>query len=220
MKQEFNPSENERFLNLYRQLEQLQSSSPETARYLKQRFYDEIETYRKLRNYLSHEEYRGNYPFCVSSRMCDDMERILNLSRAKAIDIASKNIAYAEVGHSLRRAQDAFLKHGYSYLPILDEKRRVLGTVTPLSLLQFEGQLDKKIGDLLPSFALDQHPKRLIFVARNEFAHAVTAALTRVKDGKRVGLAFVTENGKPTESILGVITLLDGICFLQTDRGE
>ncbi len=220
MPQVFNPSENERFLNLYRQLEQLQSNSPETARYLKQRFYDEIETYRKLRNYLSHEQYQGHYPFCVSSKMCDDLEKILGLSKTKAIDIASKNIAFAKPEYSLSIAREAFLKWGYSYLPILDEKRRVLGAITPLSLLQFEGDMSKKIQQVLPQFGLENHPKRIIFVSRNEYAHAVMNALTRVKDGKRVGLAFVTENGKPTEGLLGVITLLDAITFLQSGRGD
>ncbi len=220
MAQVFNPDENERFLNLYRQLEQLQSSSPETARYLKQRFYDEIETYRKLRNYLSHEQYQGQYPFCVSSKMCDDLERILSLSKTKAIDIASKNIAFATPEHTLRIAKEAFLKWGYSYLPILDEKRRVLGTITPLSLLRFEGELDKKIAQVLPEFALDKQAKRVIFVARNDLAHTVTSELNRLRLGKRVGLAFVTETGRTDQSLLGVITPLDALGFLQDGKGE
>ena len=220
MEQIFNPSENERFLNLYRQLEQLQSTSPETARYLKQRYYDQLETYRKLRNYLSHEQYRGHYPFCVSSSMCDDMEKILGLSKTKVLDVASRNIAFATPEHTLSVAKEAILKWGYSYLPILDSKRRVLGVITALSLLRFEGELNKKIADVLGEFALDRHPKRFAFASRNEYAHSAMNVFSEVKDSKRVGLVFVTENGKKEEALLGVITPLDAITFLREGRGE
>ena len=220
MHQIFNPDENERFLNLYRQLEQLQSTSPETARYIKQRYYDQIETYRKLRNYLSHEQYQGQYPFCVSSSMCDDLEKIIGLSKTKAIDIASKNIAFATVDHTLSIAKQAIVKWGYSYLPILDGKRRVLGVITALSLLRFEGKDETKIGDVLSEFGLEKHPKRFIFVRRNSYAHSAMDSFARVEEGKRVGLAFVTEHGKEEEARLGVITPLDAITFLQQGRGE
>ena len=220
MAQIFNPDENERFLNLYRQLEQLQSTSPATARYIKQRFYDQIETYRKLRNYLSHEQYQGQYPFCVSSSMCDDLEKIIGISKTKAYDIASKNIAFATPDHTLSIAKEAILKWGYSYLPILDSKRRVLGVITPLSLLRFEGEYDKKIAQNLDEFLLEKHPKRLIFVSRNTYAHTVMSAFNEVKEGKRVGLAFVTEKGKPEEALLGVISPLDAISFLQEGKRE
>ncbi len=222
MSNEYSPACNDRFLNLYRQLEQLLGYDRDTARYLKARYYDEIETYRKLRNYLSHEQYEGGYPFCVSSSLCDDLERLLESTNKRVIDICTREVRHVTVGMKLTLVKAMFLENGYTYLPIFDDRRRVIGVISSLVLLAIDEKVkpaeDARIIDLLPYFALENQNRDFLFLPRNEAAHKEVSRFSTLSNGRRVGMAFVTENGKQEEAVLGVITVMDALRYYREAR--
>ena len=213
---EYTEQTTDRFLNLYRQLETIRDTNSALYGYYKKKYYEQFDEYRQIRNYLSHEEYGGGYPVAVSSLVCDDLEEILIRMRKTCLDIATKDvIAYTSLD-PLQLPIVNFARHGVTYVPIVDERKRVQGIITAGKLLQIMGeQLEKgtkakmTIGEYKSLFALDNHSKRFIFMGRNEPMAYAERAFSQIEGDKRLGLIIVTEHGKNEEAMLGVISIYD-----------
>ena len=133
---EYTKQTTDRFLNLYRQLETIRDTNSALYGYYKKKYYEQFDEYRQIRNYLSHEEYGGGYPVAVSSLVCDDLEEILIRMRKTCLDIATKDvIAYISLD-PLQLPIVNFARHGVTYVPIVDERKRVQGIITAGKLLQ------------------------------------------------------------------------------------
>jgi hypothetical protein len=69
------------------------------------------------------------------------------------------------------------------------------------------------IGDIQKYIDIDNHfNERFIFVKRDDLLSEIEELFVnsyKQSDHKYIGCAFVTHNGKPTEKILGIITIWD-----------
>lgn len=210
-----------RFLDLYRKLERVRANEQEAYRYYQKQYYEKFEMFREIRNYLSHEEYGGTYPFAVSDLLCDDLEKILNLIGTSAYEVAIKNLIHASPETDLLEALDLIGTKSISYLPLLNEKKKIVGVISEmgaLKLLQKEGKetlKGKKVGDMGSYFSLKTLDKRVIFLAKDAPFHKVVTAFQTLLDGKRLGLIFITEHGKDEEAVIGMISIYDMVKNLQ-----
>lgn len=204
---------NEQFLNLYRQLEEIRAEKPETYCFYKNKFYQKLNDYREIRNYLTHEQYEGDYPIAVSSKVCLDFELILKRMKETSYSRSNKNITFLYQVDNIEKALTLFKENGYTYLPLVDEHKKVKGIVSSYSLLKLISNkkisYKDKLSSYLDSFNLNDETKRFLFLSKYEPLSTAEKEFSLIKENKRLGLIFITENGKKEESILGILSIYD-----------
>lgn len=203
----------ERFLNLYRKLESYKGKNPKGYDFYKRKYGDELNLFRELRNYLSHEEYKGSYPFAVSEAIVTSLEKILNEMNLTCGRVMNKNISVAYEETSLRAVIDTMKEKQFSYVPIIDKNKRVIGMISSESIVAMisdKASLEGKISEAREYFSLNNQSKKFIFLGRNDSFSIAERSFTALQsDKKRVGIILITETGSAKEALLGVISPYD-----------
>lgn len=180
---------------------------------------------RELRNGLAHledVEVDGLYnsSFSISDSLIETLEKEIEIIRnPKIVEhemIKISNVFYTTKNELLSNVFERMSSHTYSNVPILEDGR-VVGIFGEHSIFafvadnrSFEMRKDLKIKDLEKYTYLDnQKNEYYTFVGRNEKVVELYDEFTKYKDGKRLGMAFVTQNGLPNERILGIVTIYD-----------
>ena len=91
MNNNYSQSYNSIFLKKYKELEKLETNEPNKYNYLLKKHRNEMDTFRYMRNTLSHNLINGYDPFIVSSSVVDLISEYLEEVSKKVIDIAVKN---------------------------------------------------------------------------------------------------------------------------------
>lgn len=210
---EYSKQTTDLFLNLYRQLEGIRDGNPSLHSYYQRKYASQFEQFRSLRNLLSHEQFGGDYPIAVSSSVVSSLSSILDEMGLSVYEVASRSVWALKESDSLGEAASLFAEKGFGYLPILDEKKRVLGVITPQKLLSLEtkdGNYKREtIGTYRDEFALGEQAKRFAYLSRNAPFYQAERLFLSQEGGKRVGLIFLTESGDPSQSLIGLLTVYD-----------
>lgn len=211
---EYSKETTDRFLNLYRQLETIRDNDQSLYSYYKRKYYEKFEEYRQIRNYLSHEEYAGGYPVAVSSAVNADLEAILIKMGKTCYEVSTKDVKAFKETDLILNAYYSFANHGVTYIPVIDNRKRVKGMITANKLLlvgskRQEDLSSAKISDFERYFAFPSHSKRFIFLGKGEPMATAESEFSKIEDGKRLGLIIVTEHGEKDEAMLGVISIYD-----------
>lgn len=111
-------------------------------------------------------------------------------------------------------------ERNYSYVPVVNSDKKVIGVFSETSVFNYstdnllymienEDTLDKFTDYIdMEKFSDD----RFAFISRNCTIIDAYRTITAVSsDAKRISALFVTENGKKTETLLGMLTLWDVI---------
>lgn len=201
------------FLNLYRQLEAIRGNNSALFAYYQRKYGDQFEQFRTLRNLLSHEEYGGGYPVAISSRLVSSFQGILEQMGLSAYEVSTKKIESLKEEDPLSEAFFLFADKGYGYLPILSEKKGVLGVITPQKLIALQNTESNlpafSVASFLPEFSLEKQNKRFCFLRRNAPLYEAEELFFSQAENKRVGLIFLTEHGKKEESLLSLLSVYD-----------
>ncbi len=178
--------------------------------------YDLLKTASDLRNILSHE-----------NDICAPTEVFLRKFRCLCQAISSPLSCYdvctrdVDVGHERTRIFEALRlmqEKGITHLPILDATGIVVGVFSRSTLsdcllfgqkTSFE-ETDSMV-DIRDEIGLSCHSNECFFFVsrRMNVLTAFQLILKKKAHEKAVGLLLVTENGKPDERLLGVITMTD-----------
>lgn len=203
----------DKFLNLYRKLEAYRSTNSNGYAYYKRKYADELNLFRELRNYLTHEEFHGTYPFAVSEAIVSSLEKILNEMYSTCEKIMRKKISVALETTPLEDVIKTMKDNHYTYVPVIDEKKRVIGIIsseTIVSLVSDKKPLDRRVNDYMDLFSLVGQSKKYVFLGRRSPFYAAEKYFTSLGDDKkRVGLILITENGNQNEALLGLISPYD-----------
>ncbi|MCR5491434.1 MAG: CBS domain-containing protein [Bacilli bacterium] len=212
----YNNATTEEFLNLYRQLEGIRAESGNDLSYYESKYHAKLEDFRRLRNYLSHEEFGGDFPVAVSSKVNEDFKAILLKMQARIYEHAHRP-QYITKQDKVLHAINKLNENRYTYLPVL-ENGILIGVATSGSLLHLlakheQGEElieeDATIGDYMPYFSLDNQKTRFLIAGRNMLLSSAEQAFSSIENGKRLGAIFVTEKGNPNEKVLGILTIYD-----------
>lgn len=119
------------------------------------------------------------------------------------------------------------VKSVYSNVPVLDDQNKVIGVFSESTMLEMyrsgwthkNTAMMKNISDLLPikHHRADAFP----FVAQSSpvpYLRRLTDEA--LKEGKRIGLFLVTENGRADEPLIGILTVWDLVGVLDTEIGK
>ncbi|HNX16337.1 MAG TPA: hypothetical protein PKO28_03105 [Bacilli bacterium] len=108
------------------------------------------------------------------------------------------------------------IKRGNMQVPVLDEKKQVVGVFSPNTLLLYLNEhpgyhKDLKIAQLVEYLSVHRHVSEYYEFVPKDFPSEQVADLfdEYYKKGKKLVMVFVTEHGKESESLLGLITPYD-----------
>lgn len=184
---------------------------------------DQLDVIRNLRNDLVHNIKIDNQDtFTVNENVIEFLREELEILEHPVL-VSDR---YVDINNVYTATLSTFVKNlimimkdrGYSYIPITDDKNYLLGCFSALSIMDSwinnqELKLDKntKVIDFKENIKLKSHSgKYFMFVPINEELEKVTHEyLENAKKGKKLGLIFVTKNGKENEPILGILAAYD-----------
>ena len=224
------------FLDKYKQLEEVVKSTyklnnkdnhDSVVNYLERQnrfkaFKDEIEYCREVRNLLTHKK-KINNDFAVvpSARMIEFIDTLIEKvrSRTKCISIAidMPRVFWQDINGNVKYTMKMMQQKLYTHVPIL-KNGVVVGVFDENSIFNYlaDGEIvciedDLTFEDIESFLSLaNREMEEFIFIGRNcyvdELEEKIEQAFHR---GKRIGLAFITESGKPTQKIQGIITPWD-----------
>ena len=220
----------ERFLDTYRRIETLGEKQlgrgsrgsvllnlAQTAKFRK--YATELDCCREVRNLLSHEvKVKGEYPAVPSRGMQELLELVLR--QLTDPDIVAHRMTPKEKLIEVRPEENLaavlqdMRKNDLSFLPML-ENGRVTGMFTAAAVLEaaVSGMTlspDTRVGDLGPWLQPNrQTGHRFPFVRHELPVEEAEAYFDRSKRSNKVRLLLVTQNGKPEEKLLGVVSPYD-----------
>lgn len=227
----------DKFLDMYKQLEEVVrvtyglGDSDSISYFLtKEKKYknnkEAIKYCQDVRNILSHKKkIDKNYPVEPSDSMIEYIEklieRIKNRSKCSDIQVTLKNIYWQDITGSVKDTMKIMQEKTYTHIPILEDNI-VIGVFDENSIFNYLAseeivEIDDELtfSDIKDYIGLDDREmEQFIFVKSTEYVEEVERKIENAfKKGIRIGIAFVTNNGKPSGSLQGIITPWDIIAL-------
>lgn len=184
-------------------------------------YRDKLDLCREIRNLLTHSAKVGGEDIIEPSvPICEAAEEILAYIQRPplAMDYATKGdkIFYANYNQTVLKIMSVMDKNGFSHIPILQNGKFVgvfsLGTVFSYILSHYDMPITKQttISEMQQLLPISSHIENYRFADKDlSVAEAKkTFQLVREKN-KRISVIFITENGKPDERLLAMLTPWD-----------
>lgn len=188
-------------------------------------YRDELITLKNIRNILSHSKTFGT-EYCLEphSNIVDSLKNILALVDDSLLInncVRIEKIAYAEEDDKLLPKMNAMKENIYTHIPILNEKKAVCGVFgesTLFSLITDRANKNERVAiDSNTTFAdisqytdlFSQKTETFYFMGKYD---TVLDAKIKAKEAfngpkRRLGMIFITENGRQDEPLLGLLTV-------------
>lgn len=226
---------NQKFLELYKRLETLLDMRYPYADTSVKEYYHSLEKSmvkdakeravaidmcRTLRNNLSHRNV--GHLFNVTEDTIAFLEKEIDILEnpfcAKDIMTPRERIFSVTLNSNTIQVLDEIYKNSYDYVPVLDEKEKVIGVFSLNCLLakihkNHETRIENlsTIYDYYQYIGLDEQVKeKFAFVSIDDDIETIVDVFNNKKD-KKVVLLFVTNHGTNNEKIRGIITPHDVI---------
>lgn len=190
---------------------------------------DEIRLIHDLRNVIVHEEkYKQDVAIPTATFLHKIKQIIMTLEQPQtALDIASKNVFHANLDDKLVDIVSVMAKKLYSVVPVFDERKRCFTGVFSESVLMqlFSSKLESFEEGYKPTGVETMRDIRVfiekpvreswqfiskdtdVYIIQRMF-HSMTYENASQKLS-RLGVLFVTETGRCSDKLLGIITAWD-----------
>ena len=191
--------------------------------------YDELRTFANLRNVIIHDSTSKFNPIAEPHReVVERYEYILNrlTNPTTAYDIATKSDDLVFAHKNMRLIDCIKIMHdkNYSYMPVM-EKQKFVGVLSGDSIFTYMRKNhiitiyeDFQVGDLGDSIT-EHMDERYSFVGKDALVDDIIYMYNNdIKDGRRLGAVFVTNNGNADEKIIGMISAWDLIEYIGKDE--
>lgn len=182
----------------------------------------ELDYCREVRNLLTHNpKLNKRYAVEPSDEMValldQTMEKIRNPKRAKHIFVPRNKVSCRTMNDYIYPAMVEMRNCVYTHIPIL-ENDVVVGVFSENTLLNYliDDEIvsidqDMKFADIAKYLPIDKHvAESFRFISQNTLLSDIEAIFAEgLNRTDRIGLIFVTNSGKPTEKLLGIISAWD-----------
>ena len=192
------------------------------SRIEKERVYStKLDSIRKIRNLMVHESGIIDELFTVSNDVINFLDELIdylrNPVRAKDVMTPLSKLIYGKKEDFLYYLIEKIVKDGISNIPILDEKKKVIGVFNSdvllnLSLDKVKVNNETKILDIMNYVKLNnQLNLRFIFVTGEYEIDVLNDyfAFSKEQYKKRLPIIFVSVSGKETSQLLGIVSPID-----------
>ena len=224
----------ELFLDLYKQIEDvLEEKYRNSRRHYTSAVYEFIKDYesapvrdkldicRHIRNLMAHSANMDGEPVVVPSQpVVDALQEVLDFVRRPplAIEFATKGerVLKAGANQKVLRVMELMEKNGYSHVPVMKENR-FYGVFSSGSVFRYllrnggKGiSPDTTIKELRGYLAVEEHIENYEFVPADASYIYVRERFEQVRaKNKRVSVIFITQDGRPDQPLLGMLTPWD-----------
>lgn len=183
------------------------------------KFYDELRLFANLRNTIVHDSTSRYNPIAEPHKEAVERyeyiyNRIKNPPTALDICIRAKDLIFASLDDRVIDCIKKMHENDISYIPIID-KNTIVGVFSGDAVFTYMRNnkttvIDSNftIMDLGECISLDKHiDERFEYVRKfTKLDDIVYMFSQSIKGSKRLGVIFVTENGRPHEKVLGMIS--------------
>jgi len=230
--------ESEKFIALYNQLDAYMRNQLKMDRYVDHStllremstknklfsdYIQDLRTFADMRNMLTHNPYKRDadplfklHPY-ITKRYAEIVNLLLNPPKALSVAVPGAVIFTATLDTPLQTLMKTMTEKNYTHVPIM-EGDEMVGIFSENTLLSYlvtnqEGLIlkDATLADFADFIKPENHINEYFeFVPRNILLSRVEEIFRKgVTDKKRIAVVYVTENGKSTEKILGMLTPWD-----------
>ena len=176
---------------------------------------------RYVRNALTHNPLLNGNPIVtvnagVVQFLDEVIARLKKLPMVSNIWIPRSEVYFGSLDNAISTVVGDMLTNVYSHVPVLDSDDKVLGVFSESTMLEMnkagirdDGKTTlKAVAEFLPC---DRHKAEVFrFVPKNDsVAHIRHLCAEALQKHERIGMFFVTEDGKEDESLLGILTVWD-----------
>ena len=222
------------FLDLYKQIEdELDDKYKNSRRHYSSVVFEFIKDYesapvrdkldlcRHIRNLMAHSANMDGEPVVVPSEpVTRALQEVLDFVRRPplAIEFATKGerVLKAGANQKVLRVMELMDKNGYSHVPVMKENR-FYGVFSSGSVFRYllrnggKGiSPDTTIKELRGYLAVEEHIENYEFVPADASYIYVRERFEQVRaKNKRVSVIFITQDGRPDQPLLGMLTPWD-----------
>ena len=174
-----------------------------------------IDLCRDIRNFESH-QLNKNY-YSISEQTITELERIVEqIKRPITVyEKCNKSVYSKTVSDKVLETMEVMLSKDYTHIPIYsDDRKELVGIFTKNTL--FKSILDEQIvmvdndtdfDSIRKSIIQTKSDSRIRFVPKNKlFNEIVFEFMQCFKNKDKVDCLMITNNGKPNEQVIGVLT--------------
>lgn len=186
----------------------------------------ELSYCREVRNLLQHKpKFGGQFLVEPSEEMLkllrSTLKRVEDPTTCRDVAVPYEKLFWKTMSDPVLPAINALKTAGHTHIPIL-ENRRVVGIFSANGLfshLMNHGMdsINEKttFSDMKEALRLDTHPSEVyLFVPADSPVDEVEVQFQQaLKKGRRVGMVFLTQSGKPAEKVLGILTAWDMVGY-------
>lgn len=231
-------TDSEKFIALYNQLDAYMRNQLGADRYIDHStllremsqknkifsdYLQDLRMFAEMRNMLIHNPYKKDadpllYPHpYVTKKYAEIIELVLHPPKALSIAIPGAVIFTATLDSSIQELMNIMVKKNYTHIPIIKDDV-MIGVFSENTLLSYfvanrEGIIlkDATVKDFYEFIPLEKHMNEYFeFVSRSTLMSEIEEIFHKgVMDTKRIAVVYITESGKNTEKILGMITPWD-----------
>ena len=179
--------------------------------------YDFIDFCRECRNRISHNSYENDF-IMYGEKMIEKLEEIIEEIKHpyKVFDKSTKNVKYANLNDNVRDVMLEMMNKSYTHIPIYDNNK-LIGIFSENTLFNYlyknkiiEVDENTTFNDIIDFISIDNAKEVIKFVARNKLYDDVCMEFIKeFKKGSKLSCVLVTENGKSSEKVIGILTSWD-----------
>ncbi|WP_182199970.1 CBS domain-containing protein [Paraliobacillus salinarum] len=202
-----------KYIPFYRAVQRLSHTNP-----VVQRYQDDLLEFSELRNAIIHERTEPHYAIAEPhDQIVNQIEKIAEELTAPKLVIPTfaKKLHTLDGNNTFKQVLYSIKKSGYSQFPIYRNKQFV-GLLTDKHITQWLARnIDTSFDHLLETRILkiiqdDQMARNYLFINKQMTIYeAEDIFLRQLKQQKRLDALLITESGKQTEQLLGMVTTND-----------
>ncbi len=231
-------TDSDKFVALYNQLDAYMRSQLQVERYVdhstllremsqKNRVFSDylqdLRMFADVRNMLVHNPYKKDadpliFPHAyIVKRYEEIINLVLHPPKALSVAIPRTIIFTATLESLIQELMNTMAEKNYTHIPIIKDDR-MIGIFSENTLLSYlvtnqEGIIlkDATVADFIEFIKIEKHINEYFeFVSRSTLLSEVEEIFHKgLVDKKRIAVVYITETGKNTEKILGMITPWD-----------
>ena len=176
----------------------------------------QLKYFGELRNHITHGiKQHGHTMAYPSSYAIKKLQHFRDaiLEPPRAIDVFAKKVYVCRDTDIFTDVLYTMHEHGYTHVPVYDGRNHFVGVLTEWLVLQWLAEHVSSSGTvsidgaIIKELPLKYNNNDYLFVSKKKNIYEIDQVFTfRRQEQKRLGAIFVTEHGKSTEKILGIVT--------------
>lgn len=207
------------FIDKYIELEDLKKHNNDLYELYRRQNKALFQCFETARNTLAHERVGLEYPILINPILLDALNDVLKRRNEKAINkaIRFQDMFCVRLNANLLDTLKIMQEENYSHVPVLDADDKLIGVLSENAIVSYivnkQGiVIDKEeVREVEDFIQIDKNRNEIFeFISRDTSMMEVQNRFIKsFNNNKRLAVIYITQTGKRTEKVLGMITAWD-----------